>query len=197
MPTDRAGLPVRDLMDLDDVLARVTARYVETHPHSRALHERARRVLPGGNTRSVLHIDPFPFRIVDADGALLRDVDGHTYVDLLGDYSAGLLGHRPGPVADAVTARVVSGWSLGAMSEPEIACAEGVVARFGSVDRVRFTNSGTEANLMAIMTARHATGRDRVVVFDGGYHTAACCTSAPAARRCAPSSTMRCCRTTT
>lgn len=170
MPTDRGDLSARALMGLDDVLARVTARYVEAHPHSRALHERARRVLPGGNTRSVLHIDPFPFRVVDTDGVRLRDVDGHTYVDLLGDYSAGLLGHRPEQVADAVTARLASGWSLGAMSEAEIACAETVVARFPSVDQVRFTNSGTEANLMAIMTARHATGRDRIVVFDGGYH---------------------------
>ena len=170
MPTERSRVSVHDVMDLDDALSRAVARYADAHPRSRALHERARRVLPGGNTRSVLHIDPFPFRVADAAGARLHDVDGHSYLDLLGDYSAGLLGHRPEPVADAVTARLASGWSLGAMSEAEIACAEAVAARFASVDQVRFTNSGTEANLMAVMTARHATGRDRVVVFDGGYH---------------------------
>ncbi len=157
-------------MDLDDALTRARDRYVATHPRSRDLAERARRVLPGGNTRSVLHVDPFAFRVAGADDAYLRDVDGHRYLDLLGDYSAGLLGHRPRAVADAVRRRLEAGWSLGAMAEAEIVFAEAIVGRFASIDQVRFTNSGTEANLMAVMTARHATGRDRVVVFDGGYH---------------------------
>lgn len=157
-------------MDLDDALTRARSRYVDAHPNSRQLAERARRVLPGGNTRSVLHIDPFAFRVANADGAHLRDVDGHRYLDLLGDYSAGLLGHRPDAVADAVRGRLDAGWALGAMSDAEVVLAEAVVSRFASIEQVRFTNSGTEANLMAVMTARHATGRDRIVVFDGSYH---------------------------
>jgi glutamate-1-semialdehyde 2,1-aminomutase len=157
-------------MDLGEALDMALQRYVDAHPRSRALHERARRVLPGGNTRTVLHFEPFPFRVERADGAHLVDVDGHRRLDVLGDYSAGLLGHRPRGVADAVRARLDSGWALGGVTEPEIAFAEAVVARFPSVEQVRFTNSGTEANLMAIMTARHVTGRDRVIVFAGGYH---------------------------
>ena len=157
-------------MRLDDALHAARMRYVAAHPRSAALAERARAVLPGGNTRSVLHIDPFAFRAVRADGAYLHDVDGHAYLDLLGDYSAGLLGHRPQIVRDAIETMLDRGWSLGAMAEPEIAFAEAVVSRFPSLEQVRFTNSGTEANLMAVMTARHATGRPRVVVFDGGYH---------------------------
>lgn len=157
-------------MDLDGALDRARRRYVDAHPRSRELHERARAVLPGGNTRSVLHVDPFAFRVDGADGAYLCDVDGHHYLDLLGDYSAGLLGHRPAPVADALAERLSAGWALGAMTAAEITFAEAVVARFPSIDQVRFTNSGTEANLMAVMTARHATGRDHVVVFDGAYH---------------------------
>ena len=155
---------------LDDALKAARDRYVAEHPRSAALADRARRVLPGGNTRSVLHIDPFAFRVAVADGAYLHDVDGHRYLDMLGDYSAGLLGHDPTPVAVTVRARLDEGWALGAMAEPEVAFAETVASRFASIEQVRFTNSGTEANLMAIMTARHATGRDRVVVFDGGYH---------------------------
>jgi len=172
MPTDPAGLSTVDKMNLglDDALAAARDRYVAAHPRSAALADRARRVLPGGNTRSVLHIDPFAFRVAGADGAYLCDVDGHRYLDLLGDYSAGLLGHRPTTVAAAVRARLDEGWALGAMAEAEIVFAEAVAARFPSIEQVRFTNSGTEANLMAIMTARHATGCDRVVVFDGGYH---------------------------
>jgi glutamate-1-semialdehyde 2,1-aminomutase len=157
-------------MDLDDALTRARNRYVDAHPDSRQLAERACVVLPGGNTRSVLHVDPFAFRVAAAEGAYLRDVDGHRYLDLLGDYSAGLLGHRPRAVADAVRAQLDAGWALGAMTDAETAFAEAVVSRFASIEQVRFTNSGTEANLMAVMTARHVTGRDRVVVFEGGYH---------------------------
>lgn len=161
---------IGDSVGLDEELRAARARYVEARPRSRALAERARTVMPGGNTRSVLHVDPFPFRVAAIDGALLVDVDGHRCLDLLGDYSAGLLGHRPDVVAAAVRARLADGWALGAMSEAEIAFAEAVTTRFPSMDLVRFTNSGTEANLMAIQAARHATGRDRVVVFAGGYH---------------------------
>ncbi len=117
----------------------------------------------------MLHIEPFAFRVAGATGAVLHDVDGHDYLDLLGDYSAGLLGRRE-VVADVIRGVLDRGWSLGAMSEPETLFAETVVARFPSIEQVRFTNSGTEANVMALMTARHATGRERVVVFAGAYH---------------------------
>ncbi len=156
-------------MTLDAALAAARERYAAAHPNSRRLAERAARVLPGGNTRSVLHIEPFAFRVAGATGAVLHDVDGHDYVDLLGDYSAGLLGRREA-VADVIRGVLDRGWSFGAMSEPETMFAEAVVARFPSIEQVRFTNSGTEANVMALMTARHATGRGRVVVFKGGYH---------------------------
>lgn len=132
--------------------------------------EQAGRVLPGANTRSVLHVDPFAFRVDHVDGARLVDVDGNVVVDLLGNYSAGLLGHRVDRVSAAVTDRLRDGWSLGAMSPAEASFAAAVVERFPAIEQVRFTNSGTEANLMAIQAARHATGRDRVVVFDGAYH---------------------------
>jgi glutamate-1-semialdehyde 2,1-aminomutase len=154
---------------LDDAVTEARARYVADHPISEQLAERAARVMPGGNTRSVLHIEPFAFRVVGADGAHLTDADGHRYLDLLGDYSAGLLGRRAA-VAEVVRSVLDRGWSYGAMSEPETVFAEAVVARFPSVEQVRFTNSGTEANLMALLTARHATGRDRIVVFAGAYH---------------------------
>jgi glutamate-1-semialdehyde 2,1-aminomutase len=156
--------------DAADLLAAAHHRYAVARPTSKALFERACAVMPAGSTRSVLGIQPFPFRIGDAHGARLVDVDGHEYVDLLGDFSAGLLGHDPGPVAAAVTARLARGWSLGATHTDEIRLAELVCARFSSIEQVRFTNSGTEANLMAIQLARHATGRNRVVVFEHGYH---------------------------
>ena len=154
---------------LTPALDEARRRYADLRPRSRELAARAAVVLPGGNTRTVLHIDPFAFRVVGADGAILHDADGFDYVDLLGDYSAGLLGRRD-VVADTIRAVLDRGWSYGATSEPETVFAEAVVARYPSIEQVRFTNSGTEANVMALMTARYATARDKVVVFDHGYH---------------------------
>ncbi|HSJ91040.1 MAG TPA: aspartate aminotransferase family protein [Ilumatobacter sp.] len=145
-------------------------RYAAKRPRSAELFERASAVMPGGSTRSVLDVRPFPFRVASATGARLVDVDGHEYRDFLGDYSAGLLGHDPGPVEDAVRAALDRGWSYGGVHTDEIRFAEAVTERFASIDQVRFTNSGTEANLMAIQLARHHTGRDRIVVCDLAYH---------------------------
>lgn len=154
---------------LDEALGAATRRYVESHPESARLAREAAEVLPGGNTRSVLHTEPFGVRVAHADGAVLTTVDGEQLVDLLGDYSAGMLGRSPA-VADAVRGVLERGWTYGAMSEPETDFARALVARFASVEQVRFTNSGSEADLMAVLTARHVTGRDRVVVFEGAYH---------------------------
>ena len=151
-------------------LAAAHERYAAKRPRSAELHERARAVMPGGSTRSVLDMQPFPFRVAAAHGARLSDVDGHEYIDFLGDYSAGLLGHDPGPVEAAVAQALELGWSYGGVHTDEVRFAEAVVERFPSIEQVRFTNSGTEANLMAIQLARHHTGRDRVVVMDRAYH---------------------------
>ncbi|MFV0260101.1 MAG: aspartate aminotransferase family protein [Acidimicrobiales bacterium] len=145
-------------------------RYARIRPRSAEAFRRAGVVLPGGSTRSVLDVAPFPFRVVSAAGGELTDVDGHTCIDLLGDYSAGLLGHDPGPIAAAVNAALERGWAYGGVHLDEIRLAETVVDRFPSIEQVRFTNSGTEANLMAVQLARHHTGRDRIVVMDHAYH---------------------------
>lgn len=126
--------------------------------------------MPGGNTRSVLDFDPFPFRVMAVEGPELVDVDGHRYVDLLGNYSAGLLGHNPIEVRRAVSAALERGWALGAMSPNTIDFARLVRQRFPSIEKVRFTNSGTEANLMALATAKQYTERSGIVVFESGYH---------------------------
>jgi glutamate-1-semialdehyde 2,1-aminomutase len=156
------------MTEIDRLLAAAGDRYAERRPTSRSLAERAARSLPGGNTRSVLDIEPFPFRVAAASGAELIDVDGHHYIDLLGNYSAGLLGHDPRPVRDAVVAALDRGWTFGATHQSEIELAE--LLCLPSVEQVRFTTSGTDANLMALATARHVTDRNAVMVFNGGYH---------------------------
>ena len=147
--------------DLDSAVAEARSRFVDRRPAGREWAERAEVVLPGGNTRSVLRVEPFPIRITRADGARLWDVDGHEYVDLLGDFTNGLLGHRPVPVLAAVSRALEDGWAFGGVHRDEVHLAELVVGRFPSIDQVRFTNSGTEANLMALAVAIHHTGRRR------------------------------------
>ena len=155
---------------MDNAIKEARTRYADRRPKTRALHERAQEFLPGGNTRSVLYHDPFPLRIDRAWDSILQDIDGHQYVDLLGEYSAGLYGHSHPLIVKAITEALAEGISRGAHTRYEVDLAEAVCDRFPSIERVRFTNSGTEANLMAITVARAFTGRDTIVAFRGGYH---------------------------
>ncbi len=157
-------------MNLDDAVAAARRAYADKRPVSRDWTDRARTVQPGGNTRSVLDFAPFPFRVATAEGREFHDVDGHGYIDLLGNYTAGLLGHNPEPVLDAVREALDNGWVLGSVHVNEVRFAELLVGRFEAMQQVRFTNSGTEANLMALAVATHHTGRRKVVVFANGYH---------------------------
>ncbi len=154
----------------DERLRLAQEKYIASHPVSHSLHQQATVTLPGGNTRSVLDMSPFPFKVESAEGSHLTDVDGHRYLDLLGNYTAGLLGHSPQAVRDAIHAAVDNGWAYGATHANEARFAALLCERFPSLDQVRFTNSGTEANLMAIASAKHVTGRSKVLVFEGGYH---------------------------
>src|SRR6476660_7432468 len=155
---------------VDTAVEAARRHFAAARPRTAALHERAGAVLPGGNTRPVLYHRPFPLRIARAWDAVLEDVDGHRYVDLLGEYSAGLYGHSHPVLIGAMTEALREGISRGAHTEHEVRLGEAVCERFASIERVRFTNSGTEANLMALSAARAFTGRDRVLVFRGGYH---------------------------
>ncbi len=155
---------------LETALTTARQRYTDAHPVSASWAARAAEVLPGGNTRSVLHFDPFPFRVASAEGRYVTDVDGHRYLDLLGNYTAGLLGHSPEPVRTAAHTAIDGGWALGAVHPDEVRLAELIAGRFPSIEQVRFTNSGTEANLMALALATTHTARSKVLVFDGGYH---------------------------
>jgi glutamate-1-semialdehyde 2,1-aminomutase len=143
--------------------------FAQRNPESGRLHVEASKVLPGGHTRTVLAHEPFPLTFVRGEGATLVDADGHEYVDLLGDYTAGLLGHSERRVLDAAHDALAELASVGGAHLHEAALARLMCERFG-LDRVRFTNSGTEANLMAITTATQATGRSKLMAFDGGYH---------------------------
>lgn len=153
-----------------EVVAEARERYAARRPRSQALHERARQVMPGGNTRSILAYGPFPTAMARGEDCRLWDLDGHEYLDLCGEYTAGLFGHSEPRVHAVLHAALERGVNLAAVGEAEEQLARLVCDRFPSIDLVRFSNSGTEANLMALMAARAFTGRSHVLAFHGGYH---------------------------
>lgn len=155
---------------LESAIADAERRYVEANPASRARYEAACDLMPGGNTRSVLHYSPFPLTMQRGEGSRLWDVDGHGYTDFLGEYTAGLYGHSHPVIMKALREALDDGLVFGAPGRFEGELAGELCRRFPSCHLVRFCNSGTEANLMAIGAARAATGRSHVMVFDGGYH---------------------------
>lgn len=158
--------------DLMDAVSKARQFYRDRNPRSAALHARASRAMPGGNTRTVLFFDPFPLVMVRGEASRLEDADGHSYVDFLGEYTAGLYGHSHAVIRGAINDALETGLSLGAHNEAELDLAEALRERFASLELLRFTNSGTEANLMALTTARIMTGRSHVLAFAGAYHGA-------------------------
>jgi glutamate-1-semialdehyde 2,1-aminomutase len=145
-------------------------RFTKAHPESAASHQTAARYLPGGNTRSVIFTAPFPVRLVKGEGTNLWTADGHKLIDFLNEYTAGLAGHSNQTVKAAISAALDRGMSLGGHNGDEIELARLITQRFPSIDSVRFTNSGTEASLMAIAAASAFTKRKKIVAFEGGYH---------------------------
>jgi glutamate-1-semialdehyde 2,1-aminomutase len=157
-------------VSLEAALAEAEARYLAANPASANRHDEARHAMPGGNTRTVLHYSPFPLAWSGGSGASLTDLDGHRYLDFLGEYSAGLYGHSNLQIQAAMRLAIADGTVLGGPNRYEAELAALIRGRFPSLQLLRFCNSGTEANIFALMTARAVTGRDRVMVFDGGYH---------------------------
>lgn len=155
---------------LERALREAEERYVAANPKSGASFAEACNSMPGGNTRSILFYPPFPVTIVKGEGTRLWDLDGHTYRDFLGEYTAALYGHSHPVIARAVQAALADGILLSGPNGYEARLARLLCERFPSCELVRFCNSGTEGNLMAVITARIATGRTHLLVFDGAYH---------------------------
>lgn len=167
-----------DTMNVDTALAsNISAelevaheRYRDANPRSYQQHRKAAEVLPGGNTRTVLYSDPFPITLASADGCRVTSLDGNEYVDYLGEFTAGLYGHSNPLLREAVESALQSGWVRGGHIEQEEKLARLICDRFPSIERIRFTNSGTEATLYAISALRAISGRNKVLVFEGAYH---------------------------
>ena len=157
--------------DIDTALTEAKEAYVARNPKSFARYVEATAVMPGGNTRTVLFYPPFPLAMARAEGCRLWDMDGAEYVDFLGEYTAGLYGHSNPVIRGAIDRALDGGISMGAHNMLEARFARALCERF-SLGRVRFTNSGTEANLLALTLARVFTRRPKLMAFEGAYHGA-------------------------
>ena len=172
--TDKTQTPLRSsnakiaYNSIEEARRVAEERFVARNPTSLSLHIDATQSLPGGNTRSLLHNAPFPVFMQRGTGYQVISEDGHVYTDLVGELTAGLYGHS-NPLIHATLKSTLDdvGLSLGATTRLEAQHARLMCERF-QLERVRFTNSGTEANLHAIQAARRFTGKRKVVVFSGG-----------------------------
>lgn len=157
-------------MALTSALEGCIERYTLANPNSARQLERAAQVMPGGNTRSVLFYEPFPLVMTGGEGCYLADLDNHRYIDFLAEYTAALYGHSHPVIIQALNHAMANGLNLSAHTQLEAQLASLIVERFQCIEQVRFTNSGTEANLLALAAATAFTGRSTVLAFAGGYH---------------------------
>jgi len=145
-------------------------KYVSKTSKSKVLYERARKVLPAGVSYGLRYFEPYPFYTAKAKGSKLYDVDGNEYIDFWLGHTALILGHSPPAVVDAVKRQLVNGTHYGTSHELEIELAEQVVKMISGAEMVRFSNSGTEANMYTTRLARAYTGRNKIAKFEGGWH---------------------------
>jgi glutamate-1-semialdehyde 2,1-aminomutase len=137
---------------------------------SAELYQRARAVLPGGSTRQTVYFEPHPPYARGGSGSRVIDIDGVSRLDCLNNYSSLIHGHcHPAIVAAAIDQLQRLG-AVALPTEPEVALAELLVARIASMQQVRFTNSGSEAVMMAVKAARAFTGRPKIAKIEGAYH---------------------------
>ena len=144
--------------------------YRRTTPRSQELHERAVAVMPGGTTRTTTYFAPYPLYIERGEGCLIWDADGTERVDMLGNYTAMILGHAHPKIVEAIRHQAARGTAFAAANPVEVELATLLCERVPSLDAVRFCNSGTEATMFAMRLARAFTGRAKIARIEGGYH---------------------------
>ena len=144
-----------------------------TNSRSVKLFQKANNLIPGGvnsPVRAFKSVGGTPPFIKKANGAFIWDEDGNKYIDYIGSWGPMILGHAHPDVIKAIQETAENGTSFGAPTKKEITLAEMIVDRVPGCEMLRLVNSGTEATMSAIRLARGATGRDKIIKFDGCYH---------------------------
>jgi glutamate-1-semialdehyde 2,1-aminomutase len=140
---------------------------------NQAWFDRALKVIPGGvdsPVRSFRSVGGTPYTVVRGKGAYVEDVEGTRYLDYVQSYGASLLGHAHPDVVEALRHAVGEGTTFGAPTPGEVLLGEVITSRVAGLEQLRLVSSGTEAVMSAVRLARGATGRDKIVKFDGCYH---------------------------
>jgi glutamate-1-semialdehyde 2,1-aminomutase len=148
----------------------ILSRYVELHPGSRRLSQRATAVFPDGVTHDIRRSTPFSLYVARGAGSRKWDVDGNEIVDYVMGHGALLLGHNPPVVMAAIEAQASLGTHYGASHELEIQWGELVKRLVPSAEHLRFTSSGTEATMMAVRLARACTSREKILRLRDHFH---------------------------
>ncbi len=142
-------------------------------PLSKKMFSRAQALIPGGvnsPVRAFKNVDGDPFFVRRAKGSRIEDVDGKHYLDYVGSWGPNILGHAPIPVTNAIHEAAKDGISYGIPNVGEVEMAQKIIDWVPSVEKVRMTNSGTEATMSCVRLARGFTGRDKIIKFEGHYH---------------------------
>jgi glutamate-1-semialdehyde 2,1-aminomutase len=142
----------------------------ETTSRSEELYRRALKVMPGGNTRDSVYRAPFPYYVARASGCRITDVDRVERVDFHNNYTSLIHGHAHPHIIEAVATQMRLGTAMAMPTESEIRLAELLCGRVPSFEQIRFTNSGSEAVMMALKAARAYTGRPKIAKIEGAYH---------------------------
>ena len=148
----------------------VHAAYLERTRSSAENYARATELMPGGTSRQASFWAPYPLTIKRGEGAYFWDIDGHQYLDLINNYTAMVHGHAYPPIVEATRMQIGDGTGWAAANEPQSRLAAVIVDRVPSIEKIRFTNSGSEAGALAFTIARIITGRTKLLMARYGYH---------------------------
>lgn len=144
--------------------------YPDPKSSSQKLYDRALSSLPGGNTRTTVFMKPYPIYAARGEGCRVFDVDGNSYIDCINNFTSLIHGHAHPVLIETAARQLALGSAFGMPTVSEVELAELIAARLPSVEQVRFTNSGTEAVMMALKAARAFTGRPKIAKCEGAYH---------------------------
>lgn len=154
----------------DELKDHLNNLYSSSRPNAKKMSKMASEYLPGGDTRTATYFEPFPHFIEKGIGSYLFDIDGNKLIDFQNNYTSLIHGHGHIPTREAVKEQLKKGQAYASPFELQIEFAKTLVHRYPGIDLVRFTNSGTEANMHAIRVARAFTGKSKVIKTEGGYH---------------------------
>jgi glutamate-1-semialdehyde 2,1-aminomutase len=144
--------------------------FPDASSRSARLFKRARDVMPGGNSRQTVMFSPYPVYAATGAGCRVTDVDGVERIDFINNYSSLIHGHGHAGIQEAVRRQLGRLTAVGLPTESEIELAEFLCARYSVVEQLRFLNSGSEAVMLAVKTARAVTGRPKIAKVEGAYH---------------------------